>query len=85
MGFASCRPADPLVFCLFATLRKNFQTDLNGIFREGSQWANEQTFQFWVAIRVTTPDRDPNPYQEPYHDTGKTGLGGGMLCPSASS
>ena len=35
-----------LSVCLLATLRKNFQTDLNEIFGEGSQWASEQTFKF---------------------------------------
>jgi len=33
--------------CLLATLRKNFQTDLHEIFREGWQWANEQLIEFW--------------------------------------
>jgi len=28
---------------------------------------------------------DPDPDSDPYHDTGKTCLGGGMHCPSASS
>jgi len=32
-----------------------------------------------MAIRIADPDRDP------YRDTGKTCLGGGMHCPSASS
>ena len=36
-----------LSVCLLATLRKNFQTDLHEIFREGWQWANEQTVKFW--------------------------------------
>jgi len=31
-----------LFVCLLATLRKNFLTDLHGIFREGWQSANEQ-------------------------------------------
>jgi len=30
-----------LFVCLLATLRKNFQTDLHEIFREGWQWAKE--------------------------------------------
>jgi len=30
-----------------ATFRKNFRTDLHEIFREGWQWANEQTIKFW--------------------------------------
>jgi len=39
---------------LLATLRKNFQTNLHDIFREGWQWANEQIIKFWlVAIRIT--------------------------------
>jgi len=53
--------------------------DLHEIVREGSQWANEQNFG--MAIRITNPDTDP----DPYHDTGKTCLGGGMRCASASS
>ena len=32
--------------CL-ATLCKNVQTDLHEIFREGWQWASEQTIKFW--------------------------------------
>jgi len=42
-----------LCFCcclsvhLLATLRRNIQTDLHEIFREGSQWASEQMIKFW--------------------------------------
>ena len=36
-----------LCVCLLATLRKNFRTDLHEIFREGWQWAVEQTIKFW--------------------------------------
>ena len=36
-----------LSVCLLATLRKNFQTDLHEIFREGWQWDSEQTDKFW--------------------------------------
>ena len=36
-----------LSVCLSATLRKNFQTDLHEIFREGWQWASEQNIKFW--------------------------------------
>ena len=51
-----------LFVCLLATLRKNFWTDLHEIFREGWQWANEQTIKFWwrsgsrirIRIRITT-------------------------------
>jgi len=32
-----------VIVCLLATLRKNVWTDLSEIFREGRQWANEQT------------------------------------------
>jgi len=32
-----------LFVCPLATLRRNFRTDLHEIFREGWQWANEQT------------------------------------------
>ena len=38
--------------CLLVTLRKNFQTDLHEIFREGWQWATEH-----VAIRITDPGK----------------------------
>jgi len=31
-----------LFVCLLATMRKNFETDLHKIFREGWQWANEK-------------------------------------------
>jgi len=34
-----------------------------------------------VAFFVTDPDTDPDPYR----DTAKTCLGGGMQCPSAYS
>jgi len=37
---------------LLATLRKNFQTDLHEIFREGWQWASEQMIKISVAIRI---------------------------------
>jgi len=36
-----------LSVCLFGTLRKILRTDLQEIFREGWQWANEQTIKFW--------------------------------------
>jgi len=49
---------------LLATLRKNFQTDLHEIYREGWQWANEQKGKFWrrfgsvirirIRIRIST-------------------------------
>ena len=35
-----------LSVCLLATLRNNFQMDLHEIFREGGQWASEQTITF---------------------------------------
>jgi len=64
-----------LFVCLLATLRKNFWTDLHEIFRECWQLGNEQTVTFWwrsrIRIRIA--------------DTGKTCLGGGMHCLSASS
>ena len=51
-----------LSVCLLATLRKNFPTDLHEIFREGWQWASEQTAKFWwrsgsgirIRIRIAT-------------------------------
>jgi len=37
-----------LSVCLLAAiLRKNVQTDLHEIFREGWPWTNEQTIKFW--------------------------------------
>ena len=36
-----------------------------------------------ITDRDTDPDMDPDP--DPYRDTGKTCLGRGMHCPSASS
>jgi len=36
-----------VILCLLATLRTNFQTDLDEIFREGWQWASEQIITFW--------------------------------------
>jgi len=35
-----------LSVCLFATVRKNLQTDLHEIFRKGWQWASEQIVKF---------------------------------------
>jgi len=64
-----------LLVCLLATLRKNFRIDLREIFREGWQWAIEQLIKFWWRS-------DTNP--DPYRDTGKTCLDGGMHCFSAS-
>ena len=39
-----------------------------------------------MAIQVTDPDTDPDVDRDPdpYRDTGKTCLGGGIHCPSAS-
>jgi len=42
-----------LFVCLLLTLLKNFQTDLQEIFREGWQWPNEQMVKFLVAIWIT--------------------------------
>ena len=58
-----------LSVCPLATLHKIFLTDLHEIFREGRQWAYEQMTNF---------------AGDPDHDTGKTCLGRGMHCPSAS-
>ena len=40
-----------------------------------------------MAIQITDPDTEPDTDTDldPYRDTGKTCLGGGMHCPSASS
>ena len=61
-----------LSVCLLATLRNNFLMDLHEIFGEGWQWAVNKRLNF-----------GGNPH--PYCETGKTCLGGGMHCPSASS
>jgi len=45
-----------LFVCLLATLRKNVQTDLHEIFREGWQLANEQMIKFWWPSRSDSPD-----------------------------
>jgi len=73
-----CRP----FVCVLATLRKNFRTDLHENFREGWPMNKLLNFGNLVAIRITDLDTDPDP--DPYRDTGKTCLGGGMHCPSAS-
>ena len=44
-----------LSVCLLATLRKNFQTDLNEIFSEGWQWASKQITKFWWWSGCTVP------------------------------
>jgi len=62
---------------LLATLRKNFRTDLREIFREGWQWASEQILMA-IRIRDPNPDTDADADANPYRDTGKTCLGGGM-------
>jgi len=36
-----------LFVCLLAILRKNFQTNLHEIVREGWQWVNGQMTKFW--------------------------------------
>jgi len=53
--FRRCLSVCPSV-CVLATLRKNFQTDLHEIFREGWQWASEQMIEFLQAIRIRDPD-----------------------------
>jgi len=67
-----------LFLCLLAILHKNFWMDLDEIFREGWQWAEEQVIKFlWWSDHGYDPNLDPN--------TDKTCLGGGMHCPSACS
>jgi len=39
------------LFCLLATLLKNFRTDLHAIFREDWQWPNEQMVRITVWIQ----------------------------------
>ena len=83
-----------LFVCLFvATLRKNFRTDLHEIFTVGWQWASEQVLKFWwrsnlrirIRIRIRIGIRIYYPDLDPYCDSGKTYLGGGVHSPSASS
>ena len=63
-----------LPVCLLATLRKNFGTDSHEISREvGNGPMNKWLILMAIWIR------------DPYCNTGKTSLGGGMRCPSASS
>jgi len=38
-----------------------------------------------VAIQITDPDTKLDPNPDPFCDTAKTCLGGGMHCPIASS
>jgi len=45
-----------LFVCLLANLRKNFQTDLHEIFREGWQWANKQMVKFRRRSLTDLPD-----------------------------
>ena len=87
-----------LFVCLLATLRENFGTDLHEIFTEGWQWATEQTIKFrWLSGPLSGcsdcfPDssllgdtESAAHTDSPDGGTGKTCLGGGMHCPSASS
>ena len=63
-----------VVVCMFVSnfAQKNFQTDLHEILKEGWQWADEQTIKFWWRSGSGILIGIPC-------------LGGGMLCPSASS
>jgi len=88
-----------IIVCLLATLRKNFQTDLREIYREVWQWANEQMIKIWwrfgspFQIRhyweiwkvVINGHKSAGHTDLPDGGTGKTCLGGGMHCPSASN
>jgi len=51
-----------LFVCLLATLRKNVQTDLHEIFREGWQLAIEQIIEFWWRSGSPSGYRDCFPY-----------------------
>jgi len=48
-----------LSVCLLATLRKNFRTDLHGLFTEVWQWASQETTKLWwrsgsrILIRIS--------------------------------
>jgi len=65
------------------------------IFGEGWQWADEQMNKFWLVgwLEFNVPFQHKYGYirdelnfgGDPYRDTGKTCLGGGMRGPSASS
>jgi len=47
-----------LSVCLLASLRKNFQTSLHEVFREGWQRVNEQTIKFWWRSGSPSEKRD---------------------------
>jgi len=64
-----------IVVCLSVSNFAQKHVDLHESFRQGWQWAKEQMIIFLVAIQIMDPDCD----------TGKTCLGRGMLCFSASS
>ena len=69
-----------LFVCLLATLRKNFRTDLHEIFRKGCNGSLNKWLNFVGAISIRFAR-----WRDWYRDTGKTCVGGGMHCPSASS
>jgi len=58
-----------LFVCLLAALRENFRTDLHKIFREGWQWANEQTVKFWWRSGSLSGYRDCFPDSSLLGDT----------------
>jgi len=69
-----------IIVCLFVSnfaqkLPNGFASNFQGRLAM-DQWTNDEIL---VAIRIMDPDSDP------YRDTGKTWLGRGMHCPSASS
>ena len=58
-----------VVFCLLATLRKNFRRDLHESFREGWQWAIEQLVKFWWRSGLPSGYRDCFPDSSLLGDT----------------
>ena len=58
-----------LFVCLLATLRKNFRMDLHEIFKEGWQWATEQTITFWWRCGSPSGHRDCFPDSSLMGDT----------------
>ena len=70
-----------LFVCLFVSnFAQNVQRDLHEVFREGWQWPMNKRLNCG-GNRFT----DPEPDTDPYCDSGKTCLGGGMHFPIASS
>jgi len=79
-----------LFVCLLTTLCKKFRTHLHETFREGRQWASEKMIKFWwrsdnhLGTGIVFFWIRQKHTNSPDGGNGKTCLGGGMRCPSAS-